>query len=227
MACADRNEAFRQNPKRERGKHFTALAYASGCYTAAGAEYLPFAAENGTFSRRAHTSPKASEERCCASLARAFGLVCNPAACSITNKGPILGGLSPGWSGVTLPAMPNTFDPYREALVVETNTNWPDDLADAPRGEASAGESLSSSTPNRPRRPSWSTSACTRASSARLPLRRPTSSVSVHCAPSDVMETISVHLGQRSYEIEIGSGEISPKRAGFSRRGPSFSTSSC
>ncbi len=52
------------------------------------------------------------------------------------NKGPILGGLSPGWSGVTLPAMPNTFDPYREALVVETNTNWPDDLADAPRGEA-------------------------------------------------------------------------------------------
>jgi hypothetical protein len=31
--------------------------------------------------------------------------------------------------------MPNTFDPYREALVVETNTIWPDDLADAPGGE--------------------------------------------------------------------------------------------
>jgi hypothetical protein len=32
--------------------------------------------------------------------------------------------------------MPNTLDPYREALVVETNTVWPDDLADAPRGQA-------------------------------------------------------------------------------------------
>ncbi len=32
--------------------------------------------------------------------------------------------------------MPNAFDPYREALVVETNTLWPDDLADAPRGES-------------------------------------------------------------------------------------------
>jgi hypothetical protein len=31
--------------------------------------------------------------------------------------------------------MLNTFDPYREALVVETNTVWPDDLADAPRGQ--------------------------------------------------------------------------------------------
>ena len=32
--------------------------------------------------------------------------------------------------------MPNAFDPYREALVIETNTLWPDDLADAPRQEA-------------------------------------------------------------------------------------------
>jgi hypothetical protein len=29
--------------------------------------------------------------------------------------------------------MPNTFDPYREALVIETDTVWPDDLADLPR----------------------------------------------------------------------------------------------
>ena len=28
--------------------------------------------------------------------------------------------------------MPNTFDPYREALVVETRTIWPEDLPDAP-----------------------------------------------------------------------------------------------
>ena len=32
--------------------------------------------------------------------------------------------------------MPNTFDPYREALVIETKTVWPDDLPDAPRGES-------------------------------------------------------------------------------------------
>ncbi|HEX4131237.1 MAG TPA: hypothetical protein VHZ24_14450 [Pirellulales bacterium] len=28
--------------------------------------------------------------------------------------------------------MANAFDPYREALVVETNTVWPDELADVP-----------------------------------------------------------------------------------------------
>jgi hypothetical protein len=28
--------------------------------------------------------------------------------------------------------MPNTFDPYREALVIETQTVWPADLPDAP-----------------------------------------------------------------------------------------------
>jgi hypothetical protein len=32
--------------------------------------------------------------------------------------------------------MPNVFDPYREALVIETNTVWPDDLTDAPRDQA-------------------------------------------------------------------------------------------
>jgi hypothetical protein len=31
--------------------------------------------------------------------------------------------------------MPNTFDPYREALVIETNTVWPADLPDAPPDE--------------------------------------------------------------------------------------------
>ena len=32
--------------------------------------------------------------------------------------------------------MPNTFDPYREALVIEQKTVWPDDLSNAPQGEA-------------------------------------------------------------------------------------------
>jgi hypothetical protein len=32
--------------------------------------------------------------------------------------------------------MANTFDPYREALVLETNTVWPVDLADAPTAAA-------------------------------------------------------------------------------------------
>ena len=32
--------------------------------------------------------------------------------------------------------MPNTFDPYREALVIEKETVWPDDLPNAPQGEA-------------------------------------------------------------------------------------------
>ncbi len=32
--------------------------------------------------------------------------------------------------------MPNTFDPYREALVIETKTVWPADLPNAPQSEA-------------------------------------------------------------------------------------------
>ena len=32
--------------------------------------------------------------------------------------------------------MPNTYDPYREALVIETKTVWPDDLPNAPQGES-------------------------------------------------------------------------------------------
>jgi hypothetical protein len=32
--------------------------------------------------------------------------------------------------------MPNTFDPYREALVIEQQTVWPEDLSSAPLGDA-------------------------------------------------------------------------------------------
>jgi hypothetical protein len=32
--------------------------------------------------------------------------------------------------------MPNAFDPYREALVVEQKTVWPDELSGAPQGES-------------------------------------------------------------------------------------------
>ena len=32
--------------------------------------------------------------------------------------------------------MPNALDPYREALVVETMTVWPDDLPGAPLGDS-------------------------------------------------------------------------------------------
>jgi hypothetical protein len=32
--------------------------------------------------------------------------------------------------------MPNTIDPYREALVVETQTVWPEGLSDAPEDES-------------------------------------------------------------------------------------------
>ena len=32
--------------------------------------------------------------------------------------------------------MPNTFDRYREALVVETKTIWPDELPNATHGES-------------------------------------------------------------------------------------------
>ena len=32
--------------------------------------------------------------------------------------------------------MANTFDPYREALVIETMSVWPDDLAGAPLGDS-------------------------------------------------------------------------------------------
>jgi hypothetical protein len=34
------------------------------------------------------------------------------------------------------PFMPNAFDPYREALVIEQETVWPDDLSAAPLGDA-------------------------------------------------------------------------------------------
>jgi hypothetical protein len=33
-------------------------------------------------------------------------------------------------------AMPNTLDPYREALVIETNTVWPNELTDAPHSDS-------------------------------------------------------------------------------------------
>jgi hypothetical protein len=33
--------------------------------------------------------------------------------------------------------MPDTFDPYREALVMETETVWPEGLADVPPAERS------------------------------------------------------------------------------------------
>ncbi len=33
--------------------------------------------------------------------------------------------------------MPNTFDLYREALVIETMTVWPEDLPGAPLGDSS------------------------------------------------------------------------------------------
>jgi hypothetical protein len=32
--------------------------------------------------------------------------------------------------------MPNTFDPYREALVIEQNTIWPDGLENSPAAQA-------------------------------------------------------------------------------------------
>lgn len=32
--------------------------------------------------------------------------------------------------------MPNTYDPYREALVIEQQTVWPGDLAGSPLGDA-------------------------------------------------------------------------------------------
>ena len=44
---------------------------------------IPFAAENGTFSRRAHTSPKRKRGAMLRIPRSRFGLVCNPAACSI------------------------------------------------------------------------------------------------------------------------------------------------
>jgi hypothetical protein len=31
--------------------------------------------------------------------------------------------------------MPDTYDPYREALVMETETEWPEELADVDRAE--------------------------------------------------------------------------------------------
>jgi len=34
-----------------------------------------------------------------------------------------------------MPLMANAFDPYREALVVETNTIWPDEFAQLPPAE--------------------------------------------------------------------------------------------
>jgi hypothetical protein len=38
--------------------------------------------------------------------------------------------------------MPNAFDPYREALVVEHHTIWPDDYEDWSEGDKSRVESL-------------------------------------------------------------------------------------
>jgi hypothetical protein len=35
--------------------------------------------------------------------------------------------------------MPNAYDPYREALVIERQTVWPSALADSPTGDAERG----------------------------------------------------------------------------------------
>jgi len=43
--------------------------------------------------------------------------------------------------------MPNAFDPYREALVVETHTVWPDDYEDWSDVEKSRAESLLHASP--------------------------------------------------------------------------------
>ena len=43
--------------------------------------------------------------------------------------------------------MPNTFDPYRDALVVETHTIWPDDYQDWSAADKSRVESLLHSSP--------------------------------------------------------------------------------
>ena len=70
--------------------------------------------------------------------------------------------------------MPNTFDPYREALVIETKTVWPEDLPGAPQDESEREriEERLHADPAQP--PNWNTSASTPASSARSPSRRPT-----------------------------------------------------
>ncbi len=44
--------------------------------------------------------------------------------------------------------MPNAFDPYREALVVENHTIWPDDYEDWSRADKSQVESLLHASPS-------------------------------------------------------------------------------
>jgi hypothetical protein len=58
--------------------------------------------------------------------------------------------------------MPNVFDPYREALVVENNTIWPDDYEDSP----TAGGSSRCCTPSRRTRPNSTTCGSIRDSPA-------------------------------------------------------------
>ena len=60
--------------------------------------------------------------------------------------------------------MANALDPYREALVVETMTVWPDDLPARRWAIRPVGQSRSVFTPPRPPLPNWTMSASTRAS---------------------------------------------------------------
>ena len=69
--------------------------------------------------------------------------------------------------------MADKFDPYREALIVEVETQWPDEYDDWEPTERARVERLLHQAPTRPR--SWNTCARTPASAGGSSSRRTTS----------------------------------------------------
>ena len=65
--------------------------------------------------------------------------------------------------------MANAFDPYREALVVEQMTIWPEEYDDWDPHERAGSKACC--TPGRRKPPTWTTFVCTPASAARSPSR--------------------------------------------------------
>ena len=108
--------------------------------------------------------------------------------------------------------MPDKFDPYREALVVEVQTIWPEELGDVAEQERQRIETLLHSDPARAANLSYirmHTGFCRQITVSRgRPRRRgcrrsePTEAEGSNVNKSDLR--VDVQLGLRSYPIEIG-----------------------
>ena len=103
--------------------------------------------------------------------------------------------------------MPNAIDPYREALVVETKTVWPEDLTGAAGRVRSPANRHSTARCPRPSRRAGLHPPCRRVHSHDYRHGNGLGTVEERHV-RDSTETVRVNLADRSYDIQIGAGNI-------------------